>query len=132
MRELTLSANRANATIFTLDPRGLAGVVDAGQNLDQSEWRMFLQKTQSSLRYIAEETGGFAVVNDNDFVSALKRIDAETSDYYVLGFYSTNPDSTKRVRQLEVKVDRPGVSVAARRAYSLKPVGTPPAPPRKK
>jgi VWFA-related protein len=132
MRELTLAANRANATIFTLDPRGLAGIVDAGQNLDQSEWRMFLQKTQSSLRYIAEETNGFAVVNDNDFVAALKRIDAETSDYYVLGFYSSNPDVTKRVRQLEVKVDRPGITVAARRAYSLKPVGTPPPPPAKK
>ena len=130
MRELTLSANRANATIYTIDPRGLAGVVDAGQYLDQSEWRTFLEKTQSSLRYIAEETGGFPVVNDNDFVSALKRIDAETSDYYILGFYSTNPDTAKRVRQLEVKVDRPGVAVAARRAYSLKPVGSPPAPPK--
>ena len=132
MRELTLSANRANATIFTIDPRGLAGVVDAGQYLDQSEWRTYLQKTQSTLRYIADETGGFAVVNDNDFVSALKRIDAETSDYYVLGFYSTNPDPTKRVRQLEVKVDRPDVTVAARRAYSLRAVGTPQAPQRKK
>ena len=132
MRELTLSANRANATIFTLDPRGLAGVVDAGQYLDQSEWRTYLQKSQSTLRQIAEETGGFAVVNDNDFVSALKRIDAETSDYYVLGFYSTNPDPSKRVRQLEVKVDRPGLTVASRRAYSLKSVGTPPPPPKKK
>jgi VWFA-related protein len=132
MRELTLSANRANATIFTLDPRGLAGIVDAGQNLDQSEWRTFLQKTQSSLRYIAEETGGFAVVNDNDLVGALKRIDAETSDYYILGYYSSNPDPTKRVRQLDVKVDRPNVTVAARRAYSLRTQGTPPPPPRKK
>jgi len=132
MRELTLSANRANDTIFTLDPRGLAGVVDAGQSLDQSEWRTFLQKTQSSLRYIAEETGGFAVVNDNDLVGALKKIDAETSDYYILGFYSTNSDPTKRVRRLEVKVDRPGVEVSARREYSLKSVGTPPAPPRRK
>jgi VWFA-related protein len=132
MRELTLSANRANATIYTIDPRGVAGVVDAGQYLDQSEWRTFLQKTQSSLRYIAEETGGFAVVNDNDFVSAFKRIDAETSDYYVLGFYSTNPDPAKRVRQLDVKVDRPGITVSARRAYSLKPLGTPPPPPKKK
>ena len=120
MRELTLSANRANASIFTIDPRGAAGIVDAGQRLDQSEWRTFLQKTQSSLRYLAEETGGTAVVNDNDFPAALKRIDAETSDYYVLGYYSSNPDPSKRVRALEVKVDRPGVTVSARKAYSLK------------
>jgi VWFA-related protein len=129
MRELTLAANRANATLFTVDPRGLSGVTDAGKFLDQSEWRTYLQKTQSSLRFLAEETGGFAVVNDNDFATAFKRIDAETSDYYVIGFYSSNPDQKKRVRQLEVKVNRPNVSVIARTAYSLRTPGTPPPPP---
>jgi VWFA-related protein len=130
MRELTLSANRANATLFPVDPRGLSGVVDAGQFLDQSEWRTYIQKTQSTLRYLAEETGGFAVVNDNDFASAFKRIDAETSDYYVIGYYSTNPDPKKRVRQVQVKVDRPNVNVSARTAYSLRTPGTPVPPPQ--
>jgi VWFA-related protein len=129
MRELTLASNRANATLFTVDPRGLSGVTDAGKFLDQTEWRSYIQKTQSSLRFLAEETGGFAVVNDNDFASAFKRIDAETSDYYVIGFYSSNPDVKKRVRQLEVKVDKPNVNIVARTAYSLKTPGTPPAPP---
>jgi len=129
MRELTLSANRANASIFTIDPRGLAGIVDAGQYLDQSEWRTYLQKTQSSLRYLAETTGGFAIVNENDFATAFKRIDAETSDYYILGYYSSNPDPTKRVRQLDIKVNRPNVTVFARHEYSLRTPGTPPTPP---
>jgi hypothetical protein len=44
------------------------------------------------MRVLAEETGGLAVVNQNDFDKALKRIDAESSDYYVLGYYSSNPD----------------------------------------
>lgn len=129
MRELTLSANRANATLYTIDPRGLTGVTDAGQYLDQSEWRTYLQKTQSTLRYMAEETGGFAAVNTNDFAAELKRIDAETSDYYVIGFYSTNPDPARRTRTLDVKVDRPNVNVAARRAYSTKTEGRLPTPP---
>ena len=129
MRELTLSANRANVSIFTVDPRGLTGVVDAGQYVDQSDIRTHLQKTQSSLRYIAEQTGGFAVVNVNDFPAEFKRIDAETSDYYIIGFTSTNADPLKRVRQLDVTVRRPDVSVSARRAYSLKTPGKPPAPP---
>ena len=123
MRELTLSANRANASIYTVDPRGLAGIVDAGQYIDQTQWRTFLQKTQSSLRYIADTTGGFAVVNDNDFQAAFKRIDAETSDYYVIGYYSTNPDQTKRVREIEVTSRRPNLAIAARRGYSLKTPG---------
>ena len=131
-RELTLSANRANASIYAIDPRGLAGTVDAGQYVDQSEWRTYIQKTTSTLKYLSEETGGFAIVDTNDFAGALKRVDAETSDYYVLGFYSSNPDATKRTRTLEVKVDRPGVTVSARRAYSLKTEGKPVAPPQPK
>ena len=128
MRELTLAANRANVSIYAIDPRGLAGVVDAGQYIDQSEWRTYLQKTQSTLRFISEETGGFAVVNVNDFATEFKRIDAETSDYYVLGYSSTNADPLRRVRRIDVKVKRPDVSVASRRAYSLKTQGTPPRP----
>jgi len=129
MRELTLTANRANVSIFAVDPRGLAGVVDAGQYIDQSEWRTYLQKTQSTLRFMSEETGGFAVVNMNDFAGAFKRIDAETSDYYVLGYSSTNPDPLRRVRRLDVKVTRADISVAARKAYSLKAIGSPAPPP---
>ena len=135
MRELTLSANRANATIYTIDPRGLAGIVGADQYVDQSEWRTYLQKTTSSLRYIAEATGGFPVVNTNDFAGEIKKIDAETSDYYVIGFYSNNPDPLKRTRTLEVKVNRPNVTVQSRQGYSLKTPGKPPepvAPPKKK
>jgi len=129
MRELTLSANRANASLYTIDPRGLAGVVDLGSFADQSEWRTYIQKTTSSLRYLAEATGGFPIVNTNDFAGELKRVDAETSDYYVLGFYSTNPDPAKRTRRLEVKTDRANVNVTSRTEYSLRTPGKPPAPP---
>jgi len=129
LRELTLSANRANASLYTIDPRGLAGTTDAGQYVDQSEWRTYIQKTSSTLRYLAEETNGYAIVDTNDFGAGLKRVDAETSDYYVLGFYSANADPTRRSRALEVKVNRPGVTVSSRKAYSVKQEGKPPAPP---
>ena len=85
-----------------------------------------MRKSQDSLRVLAEETGGIAVVNQNDFDKALKRIDAETSDYYVLGYYSSNPDPTKRRRQIEVKVTRHGRRrLVCRKEYVLKP---PPQP----
>ncbi|MFN7978871.1 MAG: VWA domain-containing protein [Vicinamibacterales bacterium] len=129
MRELTLSANRANVSIYSVDPRALAGVVDAGTYLDQSEWRTYLQKTQSTLRYMAEETGGTALVNVNDFAGEFKKIDAETSDYYILGYTSSNADPMRRVRRIEVKTAKPDVTVSSRRAYSLKTPGTPPKPP---
>jgi len=84
-----------------------------------------VRKSQDSLRVLAEETGGIAVVNQNDFDKALKRIDAETSDYYVLGYVSKNPDPTKRRRQVEVKVARAKLQVWARKEYVLKPLPKP-------
>ena len=123
--ELTRTANRANVTMYTIDPRGLVGMGDIDEQVDPQQWNEYIRKSQDSLRVIAEETGGIAVVNQNDFSRALKRIDAETSDYYVLGYYSKNPDPTKRRRQIIVKVNRPNASVWARKEYVLKP---PPAP----
>ena len=123
--ELTRTANRANVTMYTIDPRGLVGMGDIDEQVDPQQWNEYVRKSQDSLRVIAEETGGIAVVNQNDFSRALKRIDAETSDYYVLGYYSKNPDPTKRRRQITVKVSRPNASVWARKEYVLKP---PPAP----
>jgi VWFA-related protein len=125
LSELTRAANRANATLYTIDPRGLVAGADLDQNVDPTEWANYVRKSQDSLRTLADLTGGFAVVNQNDFDKALKRIDNETSDYYVVGYYSTNPDPTKRTRKLEIKTMRERVNVWSRTAYSLKP---PPAP----
>ena len=84
------------------------------------EYQDYVRSTQDTLRVLAELTGGIAVVNQNDFTKALKRIDQETSDYYVVGYYSTNPDPTKRRRNIEVKVKRPGANVWHRTSYTLK------------
>ena len=74
MRELTLSANRANATIYTIDPRGLAGVVDAGQYVDQSEWRTYhAEDHEHACVTWPRRPAAFAVVNTNDFAGELKR-----------------------------------------------------------
>ena len=119
--ELTRQANRSNVTMYTIDPRGLVGMGDIDEQVDPQQWNEYVRKSQDSLRVIAEETGGIAVVNQNDFSKALKRIDAETSDYYVLGYYSKNPDASKRRRQVEVKVARKGASTWFRKEYVLKP-----------
>ena len=121
LSELTRQANRANTTIYTIDPRGLVGGPDLDEKIDMSEYQSYLSATQSSLRTIAELTGGTAIVNQNDFSKALKKIDAETSDYYVLGFYSSNPDPLKKRRKIEVKVTRKGMNVFHRSEYRLRP-----------
>jgi len=122
--DLTRAANRANATFYTIDPRGLVGMGEIDENVDPMQWNDYVRKSQDSLRVLADETGGVAIVNQNDFDKAIKRIDGETSDYYVLGYYSKNPDASRRRRQIQVKVARKGVTVWARKEYALRP--TPP------
>ncbi len=120
LAELTRAANRANTTIYTIDPRGLVGGPDLDEKIDMMEYLDYVRSSQDSLRVLAELTGGLAVVNQNDFTKALKRIDQETSDYYVVGYYSSNPDPTKKRRSIEVKVTRPGANVWNRTSYTLK------------
>jgi VWFA-related protein len=128
LAELTREANRANTTIYTIDPRGLVDGPDIDQaTLNSVDWQDHVRETQNSLRTIAELTGGIAVVNQNDVERALRGIDNETSDYYVIGYYSSNPDPLKKRRTIEIRVK----SSAKRRAdkyqlsyktsYTLKP-----------
>ena len=121
LSELTRAANRANATFYTIDPRGLVAGPDLDQQVETAEWQDHVRETQDSLRVLAEQTGGLAIVNQNDFDRALKRIDAETSDYYVLGYYSSNPDPLKRTRRIEVKTKRDDIQVWSRTSYTLRP-----------
>lgn len=122
LSELTRQAKRANVIMYTIDPRGLT----AGPDIDETdvlsaEYQDYVRSTQDTLRVIAEQTGGFAVVNQNDFDKALKRIDAEASDYYVLGYYSNNPDPLRRKRAVEIRVNRPGVELTYSKEYTLRP-----------
>ena len=119
--DLAKAANRANATFYPIDPTGLVAGPDIDQDLKMSDWNAYTRERQNSLRTLAELTGGFAIVNTNNVDTLLKRIDDETSDYYVLGYYSNNPDPLRRTRKIEVRTSRPNVTVWARKAYSLRP-----------
>jgi VWFA-related protein len=119
--EITRAANRANTTIYTIDPRGLVAGADIDEQVDPTEWGNYVRKSQDSMRVLAEETGGLAVVNMNNFDKALAQIDNASSDYYVLGYYSKNPDPTQRRRKVEVKVARKNAQVYSRSEYVIKP-----------
>lgn len=120
LAELTRAANRANATFYTIDPRGLIAGPDINNlTLTTAEWRKYVTSTVDSLKIIADLTGGFCICNNNDFKRGLERIDAETSDYYLLRYYSNNPDPLRKIRKLEVKVTRDDVDVFHRTQWAL-------------
>ena len=75
-----------------------------------------LRLSQDSLRTLSEETGGFAVVNKNDFATAFERIVEDNSSYYVLAYYPPDPRPAASTRST-CAITRPGLTVRARKAY---------------
>ena len=131
------AATRANVAIYAIDPRGLTAFEETieapGTPSDGPQYsvvgalRSAQQLSRLSLQVLADETGGFAAVNRNDFADAFARIVRENSTYYVLGYYPTNERRDGRFRRLEVLVKRPGLQVRARRGY-VAPRGRAPEP----
>ena len=120
LAELTRAARRANVAFYTVDPRGLIAGADINVNLSIEEWRDFVETSISSLKVLGDETGGFCICNTNDFKKGLQRIDNEMSDYYILGYTSSNPDPLKVTRKLEIKVKREGLEVTYPPIYRMK------------
>lgn len=108
--DLLETANRSNATFYPINPHGLeAGATPAGM-----DW---IDKRVDSLKTLADNTDGIAIVNTNNLTGAMPRIVNDLSSYYLLGYYSSNPKLDGSYRKISVRVKRPGVSVRARRGY---------------
>ena len=139
IEEAIAAATRGNVSIYSVDPRGLSGFpgleadvegvpveADPALKLGAQGMQDEMRLSQDSLRVLSEETGGFAAINTNDFASAFERIRQDNSRYYVLGYYPTNDRRDGKVRKIDVRVSRPGLSVRSRKAY-VAPRGKAPA-----
>jgi VWFA-related protein len=127
IRELVASATRANVNVYSVDPRGVTtgledaieiGGMPADGSISTTQLMEEMRLEHDSLRVVAEETGGFAVLNQNDFRTGFTRILEDNSSYYVLGYYPTNDKRDGRFRNVQVKVLTPGLRVRARRGYA--------------
>jgi len=116
-RELLDEANRANASFYPIDPRGLPVFDSAVSGMNGSGGIDALRVRLDSLQTLAGATDGVAIINSNEFAKNLRRISDDLSSYYLLGYYSTNPKHDGKFRKITVRVKRPGVVVRARRGY---------------
>jgi VWFA-related protein len=117
-------ATRNNIAIYPIDPRGLTTGV-TGESEDGST-----VASQSSLDEriglggLAAVTGGFALTNSNNYVTAFERLVRENSTYYLIGFNSGVDKRDGRYVRLEVRVKRPGLQVRSTEGY-VQPRGRP-------
>src|SRR5215467_11095466 len=119
LRDVYDEANKNNVSLYTVDPRGLAvSEFDASDgSVSPSTDRVFLNATMDTLRTLAVETDGRAIVNRNDLAGGMKQIVRDVSAYYLLGYNSTQAKADGKFHEIKVRVKRPGVQVRSRRGY---------------
>jgi len=140
MQDLVRATTKANAVIYTIDPRGLMGLSDGSieltsvgpeenqPNLSERGLQNENRLARESLQNLAGETGGFAIVSSNNFAGNYDRIVQENSSYYMLAYYPPNPKRDGKFHNINVRVKRPGLTVRARRGYANPTGKTPEAP----
>jgi VWFA-related protein len=101
-QEAMEAANRGNVTIHVIDPRPLGSVGFGGAN---------------TLRRIAADTGGRAIVNTNDPSEQLEGVMKDASAYYLVGYTPTRRANDGKFHEIQVRVKRGGARVTARRGY---------------
>lgn len=130
LRRLIDSANRASVVIYTMDARGLQtlGLTAednvSGKSSEQIEKSLTdrrdkLFDTQSGLIYLAKETGGLAIYNNNDLSGGIEKM-LDDQSYYLIGYQpdaETFDPAKRRYNKLIVKVKRDGARVRYRSGF---------------
>ncbi|HZM52524.1 MAG TPA: VWA domain-containing protein [Vicinamibacteria bacterium] len=130
-REVVAASREANTAVYFVNVRGLAtqtgmpSVADATSAPDPGLLGVmgFEDSTLESAgtRALADDTGGFSIVNTNDLAGGAERIAEESRVFYLLGFQAPpgKPPGQWRTLRVDVKGTVPGLKVRARRAYTL-------------
>ena len=118
MQDVWDACNRNNTSIYAVDPRGLAvGGFDITANISMKTSQQFLNQSQDTLRDLAGNTDGRAIVNRNDLAAGMKQIIRDSSAYYLVGYTSSQAPTDGKFHEIRVRVKRPGVQVRARKGY---------------
>lgn len=130
LRATINAAVRSNLAIYTMDIRGLQGLVPGGEAQNASlrgvapySGQATLNalssnsSTQETLYTLAGDSGGRAITDTNDFGQVFTRVQEDTSSYYILGYQSTNAARDGRYRRITVRVNRPAVKLEFRHGY---------------
>lgn len=118
--ELAAKANADRITFYTIDAAGLRVSSDftaENRNVPISGVdSIHTNNLQAPLRYVANATGGIAILNTNNAATMLARVAEDFNTYYSLGYRA--PETPRgRYHKIEVKVKRKGVQARFRDGY---------------
>jgi len=106
-KSLASSANAQGVTFYTIDASGLAGSGSASAEhsrpIDPVAAGIHLFNYQEPLLFLAEKTGGRAIVDSNDVTSLLEEMRDDLFTYYSLG-YTLSASGSDTVHKIEVEL----------------------------
>jgi len=117
LRSTVNAAVRSNVSFYPVDARGLGAVVPGGDatmaaprgigifsGQAQRKQMDAFRNQQDTLYTLAADTGGKALVDNNDLTAGIRQAQRDIGSYYVLGYYSKNPAEDGRFRRLQIKL----------------------------
>ncbi len=127
-RSLASGASSQEVTFHTLDAGGLdvniGGGADSAYGADPTSSQVGSSNFQGSLRFLAERTGGIAVVNTNDVSGGLQRIRDDLYTYYSIGF-PTRGTGRDTIHKVEIEIPgRSGLDIRHRGRFVHKSLET--------
>ena len=133
LRSTVNAAVRANVAFYPIDARGLValppggdaskasargtGLFSGGQQTKQKDRFTNQQETLSTL---AQDTGGKALLDDNDLAMGIVQAQQDIRSYYILGYYSTNGAQDGKYRKVTLALNgtaRAGLKLDYRSGY---------------
>ena len=122
LKDVFIAATRNNTAIYTVDPRGLAtNEFDIDENVGPQQDQNMLTASTNTLRSIAEETDGRAIVGRNDLAKGLQQALQDSTAYYLIGYTSAQAPIDGKFHQIKVQLSaaarKRGLQVRARRGY---------------
>ncbi|MGH7880131.1 MAG: VWA domain-containing protein, partial [Candidatus Binataceae bacterium] len=112
------AAVRAGISFWPVDARGLVAQAPLGNATQGSPGNAGMysgaaaqavtdrfQQSQDTMYALAADTGGKALFDNNDLTRGIVQAQRSISDYYIVGYYTTNTAQNGRFRKVKITVD---------------------------
>ena len=117
LRATINAAIRANVAFYTVDARGLVASAPLGDATKSAPGgtgmytgssgraaQSNFQNQQETLTTLASDTGGKALLDNNDLSMGIVQAQKDVSSYYIIGYYSTNEKMDGAFRKVDIKL----------------------------
>jgi VWFA-related protein len=123
LRSTINAAIRANVSFYPIDARGLVAQAPLGDATKGSPGGQGMysgssaravtsnfQNQQETLYTLAADTGGKALLDNNDLSMGIVQAQKDMTSYYIIGYYTTNTALDGRFRRIKITVSNSAVA----------------------